>query len=56
MTESKPLYLPQGSVRAILAITAMGGYVGLCAYLQNVEALGLVAILVAKDYFDSKKV
>ena len=54
MTESKPLYLPQGSVRAILAITAMGGYVGLCVYLQSVEALGIVAILVAKDYFEKK--
>jgi hypothetical protein len=47
--------MPQGSIRAVLALAAMGGYVGLCAYLQNVEALGLVAILVAKDYFDSKK-
>ncbi|MCK4823885.1 hypothetical protein KA005_49485 [bacterium] len=54
--DSRPLWMPTGSVRALLAITAMGGYVGLCAYLQNVEALGLVAILVAKDYFDSKKV
>lgn len=55
MDDTKPLWLPTGSVRALLALTILSAYVYMCIVTGNVEALGLVAVMVAKDYFETKK-
>jgi len=53
--ETKPLWLPEGSVRALLSISIIGGYSILCVMKNNYEALGLLAVIIAKDYFESRK-
>ena len=52
---SNPLWLPAGSVRAMLAISLITSYAYVCVMSKNYEALGLIAIIIAKDYFDSRK-
>jgi len=49
-----PLWLPKGSVRAILALGVVSGYSYLCVTTSNLEALGLVAVLVMQNYFNKK--
>ena len=50
----KPLWLPEGSVRALLSIIVIGAYSGACIKSGNYEALGLLAVIIAKDYFQSR--
>ena len=54
MTET-PLWMPSGSVRAILALTIISVFAGLCIVSNNIEALGLIAVMVSKDYFEMRK-
>ena len=53
---NKPLFLPAGSVRALMALTVTGSFVAICLYTKNIEALAVIATMIAKDYFESKKV
>ena len=49
-----PLWLPKGSVRAILALGVVTAYTYVCVKTSNYEALGLVAVMVMQNYFQSK--
>lgn len=51
-----PLWLPKGSVRAILAIGVVTTYSYACVISKNYESLGLVAVMVMKDYFVKKDI
>ena len=53
---NKPLFMPVGSVRALMALTVTGSFVAICLYTKNIEALAVIATMIAKDYFESKKV
>ncbi len=48
---TNPLWLPKGSVRAILALGVVMTYSYVCVTTGNYEALGLIAVMIAKDYF-----
>ena len=48
---TNPLWLPKGSVRAILALGVVSTYSYVCVITGNYEALGLIAVMIAKDYF-----
>lgn len=52
---NKPLFMPTGSVRAILAITIVGAFLGVCIQTGNMEALAVIATMIAKDYFQSRE-
>ena len=52
----KPLYLPPGSVRALIAMSVVGAFIAICVQSGNIEALAVIATMIAKDYFESKKV
>ena len=52
----KPLFLPQGSVRALIAMSVVGAFIAVCVVTKNMEALAVIATMVAKDYFESRKV
>lgn len=52
--KDKPFWLPPGSVKAALALTVVGAYTGICIHTGNYEALGLIAVMVIKDYFQTK--
>ena len=52
--KGNPLWLPKGSVRAVLALGVVGGYSYLCVTTSNLEALGLVAVMVMQNYFQKK--
>ena len=55
MFDSKnPLWLPKGSVRAVLALGVVSGYSYLCVVSGNLEALGLVAVMIIQNYFNKK--
>ena len=49
-----PLWLPEGSVRAILALGVVTTYSYVCVTTRNYEALGLVAVMVMQNYFEKK--
>jgi len=49
-----PLWLPKGSVRAILALGVVTTYSYVCVSTSNYEALGLVAVMVMQNYFQKK--
>ena len=53
---NKPLFLPVGSVRALIAMSVVGAFIAICVKSGNIEALAVIATMIAKDYFDSKKV
>ena len=53
--KENPLWLPKGSVRALLATGVVAAYTYICIATTNYEALGLVAVMVMQDYFQSKK-
>ena len=48
------LWLPKGSVRAILAIGIIASYIYTCAINAPSDALGVIGLIVVKDYFDKK--
>ena len=50
-----PLFLPEGSVRALMALTVIAAFVAICLYTKNIEALAVITTMIAKDYFERKK-
>ncbi len=48
------LGLPPGSVRALLALTIVVAYVGLCIWHGDVPQLKDIAIMAVSFYFGSK--
>ena len=50
-----PLFLPEGSVRALMALIVISAFVAICLYTKNIEALAVITTMIAKDYFTSKK-
>lgn len=50
----KPLFMPVGSIRAILAMLVVGAFVVICSQTDNIEALAVIATMIAKDYFQSR--
>jgi len=50
-----PLWMPSGSIRAILALVIVIAFTAMCIMLGHVEALGLIAVMVVKDYFEMRK-
>lgn len=54
LDKSNPLWLPIGSVRAVLALGVVTSYTYVCVATKNYEALGLVAVMVMQNYFQSK--
>ena len=55
LDKENPLWIPKGSVRALLAIGVVSCYAYVCVISENYEALGLIAVMAMKDYFESKK-
>lgn len=55
LSKDNPLLLPIGSVRAILALGVVACFSYGCMITGNYEALGLIAVMVMKDYFDTRK-
>lgn len=53
---NKPLFMPPGSVRALMAMAVVGAFITICVQSGNIEALAVIATMIAKDYFESKKV
>ena len=55
MFDSKyPWWLPNGSIRAVLAMSIVGAFIYVCITTDNTEALAAIAVMVAKDYFQSR--
>ena len=54
-TQYNPLFLPEGSVRALMALIVIAAFVAICLYTKNIEALAVITTMIAKDYFDRKK-
>ena len=52
---TNPLWLPKGSIRAMLAIGVVTTYSYVCVVSKNYEALGLVAVMVMQNYFEKKQ-
>ena len=52
---NKPLFMPVGSVRALIAMAVVGAFIAICVQSGNIEALAVIATMIAKDYFESKK-
>lgn len=50
-----PLWLPAGSVRAVLAGSIVGAFIYVCITTGNTEALAAIAVMVSKDYFQSRE-
>jgi len=50
-----PLWMPAGSVRAVLATSIVGAFIYVCVSTGNTEALAAIAVMVAKDYFQSRE-
>lgn len=50
-----PLWMPTGSVRAVLAMSIVGTFMYVCVSTGNTEALAAIAVMVAKDYFQSRE-
>ena len=55
-SKRNPLFLPEGSVRALMALIVISAFVAICLYTKNIEALAVIATMITKDYFESKKV
>lgn len=53
-SKENPLWLPEGSVRALLALGVVTTYTYVCTTTNNYEALGLVAVMVMQNYFQKK--
>lgn len=53
---NKPLFMPVGSVRALMAVAVVGAFIAICVQSGNIEALAVITTMIAKDYFESKKV
>ena len=53
--KENPLWLPPGSVRAMLALGVVTCYTYVCVSTTNYEALGLVAVMVMQNYFQKKE-
>ena len=53
--KENPLWLPKGSIRAVLALGVVSGYSYLCVATNNLEALGLVAVMIIQNYFQKKE-
>lgn len=51
LEKTNPLWLPEGSVRATLALGVVSTYTYVCMTTANYEALGLVAVMVMQNYF-----
>lgn len=49
-----PLWLPEGSIRAILATIIVCAFIYVCITTGNTEALAAIAVMVVKDYFQSR--
>lgn len=54
LDKTKPLWMPEGSVRAVLAMSIVGAFIYVCIDTGNTEALAAIAVMVAKDYFQSR--
>lgn len=50
-----PLWMPVGSVRAVLAVGIVGAFIYVCIKSGNTEALAAIAVMVSKDYFQSRE-
>lgn len=50
-----PVWMPLGSIRAILAMGIVGAFVYMCLKTENTEALTAIAVMVSKDYFQSRE-
>ena len=50
-----PMWMPSGSVRAILAMSIVGAFIYVCIVTGNTEALAAIAVMVSKDYFQSRE-
>lgn len=53
---NNPIFMPVGSVRALIAMSVVGAFIAICVQSGNIEALAVIATMIAKDYFESKKV
>lgn len=51
----KPLFMPVGSIRALLAMLVVGAFVAICVQTNNIEALAVISTMIAKDYFQSRE-
>lgn len=54
LNKEQPLWLPKGSIRAIIALSLIWGaiYAGLVLReVAEATSLGVMAIMVVKDYF-----
>ena len=51
-----PVFMPAGSVRALIAMSVVGAFIAICVQSGNIEALAVIATMIAKDYFESKRV
>lgn len=49
--KKQPLWLPKGSVRAILALMGLGSFVLVCIKNNDIENLKLIAVMVGTAYF-----
>lgn len=52
---NKPLFMPVGSIRAMLAMGVVAAFTLVCLQTENIEALAVIATMVAKDYFTSRE-
>lgn len=50
-----PLWMPAGSMRAILAASIVSAFIYVCITTGNSEALAAIAVMVVKDYFQSRE-
>ena len=55
LNDKNPLWLPKGSIRSVLAVGVVGAYVYVCVKNNAFEALGLVAVMIARDYFEKRE-
>lgn len=53
--KNNPVWMPSGSVRAILAMSIVGAFTYTCVVTENTVALAAIAVMVCKDYFQSKE-
>jgi hypothetical protein len=47
--------MPAGSMRAILAASIVSAFIYVCITTGNSEALAAIAVMVVKDYFQSRE-
>jgi hypothetical protein len=52
--KSNPLWLPAGSVRALLALSVVVSFIAICVKTGNTEALAAIAVMISKDYFQNR--